>query len=334
MTAALDAFLAGAGWAGAGRALLAEDASFRRYHRIRLGTRRAVCMEADPGRENVEAFLEIARLLGALGLSAPRILAADPGAGFALLEDLGDRTFSRLLDAGADPAPLYALATDLLIDLHRRFDPVLATRPPAPYGDRLFLEEAGLLVDWYLPAATGKPADGAAAAAYRDLWRELLARARGVPETLVLRDFHVDNLMELEARPGVARCGLLDFQDAVIGPASYDFVSLVEDARRDVPPDVAAAMRRRYLDAFPGLDEEAFDRSCRILGAQRHCKVLGIFTRLRDRDGKPGYLVHVPRLWRLLDAALDDPELAPLRRWLDERIPPGRRIAPPARGAR
>ena len=331
MTAALEAFLAGAGWAGAERALLAEDASFRRYHRIRLGGRSAVCMEADPGRENVPAFLEIARLLGALGLSAPGILAADPGAGFALLEDLGDRTFSRLLDAGADPAPLYALATDLLIDLHRRFDPGPA--PPAPYSDRLFLDEARLLVDWYLPAATGAPADGAAAAAYDDIWGELLARARGVPETLVLRDFHVDNLMELEARAGVARCGLLDFQDAVIGPVSYDFVSLTEDARRDVRPDIAAAMRRRYLDAFPGLDAGAFDRSCRILGAQRHCKVLGIFTRLRDRDGKPGYLVHVPRLWRLLEAALADPELAPLRHWLDEQIPPGLRIAPPARGA-
>lgn len=330
---ALEAFLAGAGWAGAERALLAEDASFRRYHRVRLGGRRAVCMEADPDRENVPAFLDVARLLGGLGLSAPRVLAADAGTGFALLEDLGDRTFSRLLDAGTDPEGLYALATDLLIDLHRRFDPAAAPRAPGPYSERLFLEEAELLVHWYLPAATGERIDGAAARDYSDIWLGLLARARGVPETLVLRDFHVDNLMELEDRDGVARCGLLDFQDAVIGPASYDFVSLVEDARRDVDPGIAAAMRRRYLDAFPRVDAEEFDRSCLILGAQRHCKVLGIFTRLRDRDGKSGYLVHVPRLWRLLDGALADPALGALREWLDDRIPRDRRTAPPAREA-
>ena len=330
---ALEAFLAGVGWAGAERALLAEDASFRRYHRLRLGGRRAVCMEADSDRENVPAFLDVARLLGSLGLSAPGVLAADAGAGFVLLEDLGDQTFSRLLDAGAEPEGLYALATDLLIDLHRRFDPTAAPRAPGPYSERLFLEEAELLVRWYLPAVTGNRVGRAAVQDYSDIWRGLLARARSVPETLVLRDFHVDNLMALEDRDGVARCGLLDFQDAVIGPVTYDFVSLVEDARRDVHLGIAAAMRRRYLKAFPRLDTEEFDRSCLILGAQRHCKVLGIFTRLRDRDGKPGYLVHVPRLWRLLEAALADPALDALRHWLDDRIPRSRRVAPPARQA-
>jgi N-acetylmuramate 1-kinase len=124
---------------------------------------------------------------------------------------------------------------------------------------------------------------------------------------------------------------LLDFQDAVEGPVSYDFISLVEDARRDVDDGVRVAMRDRYLAAFPGLDVEAFDLSCVILGAQRHCKVLGIFTRLRDRDGKDDYLHHLPRLWRLLERAAAHPSLAPLKTWLDSQIPAEMRIVPPAR---
>ncbi len=333
MSGRLEPFLAAAGWAGARRTPLAEDASFRRYHRIALDGRRAVCMEGDPERENVRAFVDVARVLSGLGLSAPRILAADAEAGLALLEDFGDRTFSRLLDGGADPVELYALATDLLVALHRRFRRDGGAAGLPDYHDRLFLEEAELLVRWYLPAATGRPAAETARRAYRDLWRAALADARGVPETLVLRDFHVDNLMRLDGRDGVARCGLLDFQDATIGPASYDLVSLVEDARRDVPAEVAAAARDRYLEAFPEIDAAAFDRSCLVLGAQRHCKVLGIFTRLRDRDGKPGYLVHVPRLWRMLEAALARPALAALRGWFDAHLPPELRTAPPARAA-
>lgn len=331
MSGRLESFLAEAGWAGARRMPLAEDASFRRYHRIALDGRRAVCMEADPERENVRAFVEIARLLAGIGLSAPRVLAADAGAGLALLEDFGDRTFSRLLDGGADPVELYALATDLLVALHRRFGADGGTAGLPRYDDRLFLEEAELLVRWYLPAATGRLAAETACRAYRDAWRAALADPHGVPETLVLRDFHVDNLMRLDGRDGVARCGLLDFQDAVIGPASYDLVSLVEDARRDVPAEAAAAARDRYLEAFPEIDAAAFDRSCLVLGAQRHCKVLGIFTRLRDRDGKPGYLAHVPRLWRLLEAALAHPALDALNGWFDAHLPPEFRTAPPER---
>jgi aminoglycoside/choline kinase family phosphotransferase len=194
------------------------------------------------------------------------------------------------------------------------------------------LTEALLLTEWYLPAVSGQSATEAAVAAYRDVWAELLPRARRVPDTLVLRDFHVDNLMRIAGREGTAACGLLDFQDAVEGPVSYDFVSLLEDARRDVDDGVRAASRDRYLAAFQGLDPDAFDISCVILGAQRHCKVLGIFTRLRDRDGKDDYLHHVPRLWRLLERAAAHPSLAPLKHWLDTYIPAEMRIVPPAPG--
>ncbi len=169
----------------------------------------------------------------------------------------------------------------------------------------------------------------AAVSVYFDLWRRLLPIARAVPETLVLRDYHVDNLIRIEGRDGIAACGLLDFQDAVAGPVSYDFVSLVEDARRDVPAPLADELRRRYLDALTHIDQGAFDRSRAILGAQRHCKVIGIFTRLCVRDGKPGYLGHIPRVWRQLESALADPSLAGLAAWLDAHVPPDKRIIPP-----
>ena len=180
-------------------------------------------------------------------------------------------------------------------------------------------------------AVTGSPTDREISDGYQQIWEDLLPRARGVPNTLVLRDYHVDNLIRIAGRSGVGACGLLDFQDAVLGPLSYDFISLVEDARRDVAATLAADMRNRYLNANPAIDPEAFDRSCAILGAQRHCKVLGIFTRLRDRDGKDRYLHHVPRLWRLLERAVEHPALESLKDWLEEYLPLDLRIVPPGR---
>jgi len=327
----IEDFLASAGWPGADHVPLAADASFRRYERVTRPGDCAVLMDAPPDREDIRPFIRIADRLSALGFSAPRLLAEDTAAGFLLLEDLGDATFSRLMDGGEEALPLYELATDVLIDLHRMPAADAVPRGTPVYTDALLLNEASLFTEWYLPAVSGQPADEAAVTAYRDVWAGLLPLARDVPDTLVLRDFHVDNLMRIPGREGMAACGLLDFQDAVEGPVSYDFVSLVEDARRDVDDGIRAATRDRYLAAFPSLDAEAFDLSCVVLGAQRHCKVLGIFTRLRDRDGKDAYLYHVPRLWRLLERAAAHPSLAPLKAWLDTYIPAEMRIVPPAR---
>jgi aminoglycoside/choline kinase family phosphotransferase len=148
-----------------------------------------------------------------------------------------------------------------------------------------------------------------------------------------LRDYHVDNLMLLRDRPGVRACGLLDFQDAVCGPAAYDLVSLLKDARRDVPAALRAPMTERYLAAFPGIDRAAFDRSAAILATQRNCKIIGIFTRLWRRDGKPGYLRHIPRVWRLIEEDLRAPALAPMAAWLDRYLPPAVRRIPEAGNA-
>jgi len=331
--AQIAAFLETIGWGGVPRRVLAADASFRRYDRLQEPARRAVLMDAPPPQEDVRPFLAVARLLHRLGISAPQIFAEDVAAGLLLLEDFGDDTYTRLLAAGAEGTPLYTLAIDVLIAIHRNFTPAMApfvTR----YDDERLLGEVAELVDWYRPAVAGGATDAALRAEYLDLWRALLPLARGVPETLVLRDFHVDNLMLLGGRSGTAACGVLDFQDAAIGPCSYDVMSLLMDERRDVPARLAAAMRRRYLEAFPELDRERFAASYAVLGGLRHCKNIGRFARLWRRDGKPGYLVHIPRVWGLVEQDLRHPALAAVAAWLAQHIPPELRRVPTVEAAR
>lgn len=323
--ALIDAFLQRNGWGGARRGRLAGDASFRHYDRVADGDRRAVLMDAPPPQEDIRPFIRIARQLHGLGLSAPELLAADEDLGLLLLEDLGDDTYTRLLARGADEQALYALAVDALIALHRA--PAACPAGLPPYDDARLLAEATLLTDWYMPAV-GLDLSDSARAEYVALWTALVPVARAVPETLVLRDFHVDNLMLLPGRQGVRACGLLDFQDAVSGPVTYDLMSLLEDARRDIDAGLIAAMQQRWLAAFPQVDRAAFAASWAVLAAQRHAKVIGIFTRLCKRDGKPAYLVHIPRVWRLLRQALAHPALAPLAGWLERHIPAERRTVP------
>jgi aminoglycoside/choline kinase family phosphotransferase len=317
--ALIAAFLKRAGWEAAERGRLAGDASFRHYDRLRDGERRAVLMDAPPPKEDVRPFVRIAMHLERLGYSSPRLLAVDLDNGLLLLEDLGDDTYTRLLESGADEAALYALAVDLLADLHGQGEQAIPLGL-APYDDDKLLTEAALLTDWFMPAMLGTGTAPAVRAEYLSLWRELIPVAQAVPDTLVLRDFHVDNLMRLP-REGLAACGLLDFQDAVVGPVTYDLMSLLEDARRDLSPQLVAAMTELYLDRFPHLDRDAFAASWAVLAAQRHAKVIGIFTRLAKRDGKPGYLVHIPRVWRLLEAACAHPALARMKGWLDRHLP-------------
>lgn len=321
----IQSFLQSAGWGSAQRGKLAGDASFRSYDRLNRNGEAAVMMDAPPPKEDVRPFVRIARHLEKLGLSAPRLLAVDEENGLLLLEDLGDNTYTRLLASGHDEEALYALATDVLAEIAA--DPGAMPAGLPPYDDERLLTEATLLTDWYMPAMLGTETSAQARAEYVEIWRRLFPVARLVADTLVLRDFHVDNLMLLD-RPGLAACGLLDFQDAVAGPATYDLMSLLEDARRDIPPLLAERMKQRWLARFPELDRAVFEASWAVMAAQRHAKVIGIFTRLCRRDGKPGYLVHIPRVWRLLEASLSHPVLAELSRWLDRHIPKAQRGVP------
>jgi N-acetylmuramate 1-kinase len=318
---AMTAFLDASGWDGLALVPLAGDASFRRYYRVGGSGRTAVLMDAPPPQEDVGPYVAVAAVLRNLGLSVPEVFAEDRKDGFLLLEDFGDDTYTRLLERGADEPSLYALAVDTLVALQRAAEPHGTPEIPL-YDMQRLLTEVALLVDWYVPLP------GALRDEYLALWRAVLPLAMVSPPTLVLRDYHVDNLMLLPDRPGVRRCGLLDFQDAVTGPPSYDLVSLLEDARRDVPGPLRQAMTKRYLAAFPTLDPADFLCSAAILAAQRNCKILGIFTRLWKRDGKPQYLAHIARVRCSLEEDLRHPALTPIARWLDRHLPAETRCRP------
>jgi len=302
-------FLDRQGWGQASRAALAGDASSRRYERLTRGGETAVLMRAPPDAMTAE-FIAIDELLAGLGLSAPRILGAAAEHGLVLLEDFGDDTYTALLDGGAPAEPLYQLAVDTLIHLHQGYSP---SNGLMVFDGARFLDQAMLFCDICLaPMAEGK--SHAAVESFKQAWTAPLNQAMAVPQSLLLRDFHAGNLFHLGQRPAVKACGLIDFQDAGVGPVTYDLVSLLQDARRDVAGEVTAGCLQRYRAAFPDLDQSAFEASYAILGAQRHVRVIAIFNRLADQ-GKPGYLEHLPRLWRYLDAALTHPALREVAAW-------------------
>ena len=316
-------FVRRAGWGDAAERLLAGDASFRKYFRLMRPGGTAVVMDAPPPQEDVRPFVRIGRHLIDLGLSAPAIHAEDEANGFLLLEDLGDNTFARVLDAAGDEGGLYARATDVLVILHRAGERALLPGLGAYAGEAL-IDAAMLLPDWYLPEASGRPTSDEETADYRAAWHACLANLPAMPDTLLLRDYHQDNLMWLPARPGVMACGLLDFQDAQQGHPSYDLVSLIEDARRDVSPAVHAACLAHYLDETR-LDKNDFATGFALMAAQRHARIIGLFVRLLKRDGKPDYLPHLPRVWRMFERSLQHEALAPLRAWVDRLLPPALR---------
>jgi len=319
-------FLRAHGFAGAAVAPLAVDASFRRYLRLTGGPRPALLMDAPPPFEDVRPFVRIGRYLAGRDLSAPAILAADEAAGFVLIEDFGDTSYAALLDAGADPLPLYLEMAEALAALH--------AAPPAlalPAWDAAAMARAGAatFLDWWWPAAFGAPASDALRAEFAAAIGAMLAPFAGA-RRLVHRDYFPANLMRLPEREGARRVGLLDFQDAALGHPAYDLVSLVEDARRDVAEPVRRAAIARYLALRPELDAEEFAAAMAACAAQRHLRVAALWVRLARRDGKPGYLPHGPRCWALLARALAHPATAPLRDFLDAHVPPARRGNPQA----
>jgi len=324
----IEEFLAAAGWQAAQRQPITGDASFRRYERLTAEGRTAVLMDAPPP-ENVRPFLAVARLLGSAGFAVPAIFAADEAAGLLLLEDFGDDTYTRLLARGGSEEHLYELAVDLLIELRRRL-PVKTLGMLPVFDEPRAMEGVGRFLDWYWPAVQGALAPADAAEGFAAAWRAVLPLWDKVPLGLVHYDYHVDNLIMLAGRSGITAVGLLDFQDAVRGPCCFDLVSLIDDARRDVSPELGARLMECYLAGFPNLDRAGFEAAYALSGAQRDTRILGNFARLLKRDGKPGYLVHMPRVWRQLEAQLAHPALAPVARWFDRYLPPDRRRTPEA----
>lgn len=325
---AIQAFLDQTAWADAAVQPLAADASFRVYHRIVGGPERAVLMDAPPGKEDVRPFAKIAEHLLRLGYSAPRILARDNAQGFLLLEDLGDDTVTRLLKQGADETGLYDLATDVLVDLHAKPSSLVYLADLPAYDEATLMREALLFPDWYLPAVAGQPTPDHQRNDFIAAWAPLFKAVQGGTNTLVLRDYHVDNILRLGDRPGIKAMGLLDFQDALIGHPAYDLMSLLEDARRDINPALIDRELARYRDGLQISDWDDFMAAYAILGAGRHAKVIGIFTRLSVRDGKPHYLDHISRVWGLLERSLHHPKLKPVQDWFNRYVPKDLRCRP------
>jgi len=315
----IAAFLTGAGWGAAKRGLLAGDASFRRYDRLTLKGDTAVLMDAPPPMENVGPFLNVARLLGGLGFSTPRILAEDHARGLLLIEDLGDDTYTTLLRQGRDERGLYELAIDALIEVRRRVPASALTGLPV-FDEARCLREVSLLLDWYWPAIKGEAAPDAVRAEFEAAWRGVLPGLWKAGKTITLFDFHVDNLLVLPGRSGFQACGLLDFQDAVAGPVPFDLASLLEDVRRNVPQSLANAMVERYLAGNPDLDAADFRSAYAVSAAQRNTRIAGTFTRLLKRDNKPSYQRFMPRVWELLQQDIAHPALAPVRAWFDRHL--------------
>jgi aminoglycoside/choline kinase family phosphotransferase len=311
---------------------LAGDASFRRYIRVLQDGRSAMLMDAPPDKEDVCPFLLTAQYLYDKGYSAPGILAHDTDAGLLLLEDLGDDSFTRILktasqnERAALEQQLYAAAIDVLAQWHdsnAKFSNPQQLNIPV-YDYTLLMREVNLFSDWFLPQVLGKEQALKLASEYKALWHELINSAPLATNIWVHRDYHADNLMWLPERSGIKRVGLLDFQDGVYGDAAYDLVSLLEDARRDVPAEVVDAMMKRYIDAT-AVNHDRFMAAYALLGAQRNSKIIGIFSRLAARDNKQHYLDYLPRVWKHLERDLQHPSMKKLREWTDRHIAPENR---------
>jgi aminoglycoside/choline kinase family phosphotransferase len=318
------AFLARHGRAGDVLVQLPADASARSYYRV--SGAQMLLMQDSRDLVGFAAFVQLAQHLQNLGLSAPRVFAHDASAGLALIEDFGTETYGALLrakdaDGNATEAALYALAVDALVHLHSQ--PNACAVPAPAYDTALLLDEVSRLSHWLVPEIAPHVDVQAFDAGFRALWLRALAPLQDVRPALVLRDFHIDNLMLLRARSGVAACGLLDFQDAVIGAGEYDLASLLQDARRDLGAGLEQAMLQRYVQAAPptwGTRGDILHRYY-VLAAQRHTRLMGQFVRLMRRDGKPSYLAFMPRVARQMQRALLDANLTDISDYLDTHLP-------------
>lgn len=280
--------------------------------------------------EDVRPFVAIAGALKQRGLAAPQITAMDMDAGLLLIEDLGDLTFGRALEEGHSQPELWRAAVDALIALRKTGPPGPlpgAKEYTLPHYDRGALAiETELLLDWYWPALKGNPPPSAVRDQFAALWSAEFDKLLALPRGWVLRDYHSPNLMWMPGRPGIDRVGILDFQDALLGPWAFDLVSLLQDARVDVPHELEVELFDYYCQRVaaiePEFDRTTFTHAYALLGAQRNTKILGIFARLAMRDAKPGYLRHLPRIWGYLERDLGHPSLMPIRVWYDRHLPP------------
>ena len=352
--AAKAAFLADHGFGDVTREPLSGDASSRSYERLhRPGGGTLIFMDQPASLETtpcppdatpaeraalgynasarlaagrIDAFIACAGYLRGQGLSAPEILAADPAAGLAVLEDLGDDLYARLIDQGAAEAPLYEAAIDVLLRLHQAPPPAVleadgARWPLLSYDGMALKTGLDMFIEWW-PKYAGTAAFPAEAVAQWDaLWAPIRARGEAGASVFTHRDYHAENLIGRPDRTGVARVGLLDFQDALRAHPTWDLLSLLQDARRDVPPELERAMLDRYLAARPDVDRAAFLADYAGLAALNATRIVFIFARQVAHFERPRYRALLPRVWATLEKDLAAPVMAPIRAWFDRHVP-------------
>lgn len=319
-TPAANELLGRYGLAGARLTEIAHDASPRRYFRLEGEGLLLMVYQNDP--VGFASYLRVSEHLAALGLSAPRVIGSNASGGFALVEDFGDQTFTACIAGIHNEAELYKLGVDVLLHLHHDKRGTEISQPP--FGMEALLGELDIITDWFVPVVAPEKFDkNTFSERFRSLWREALTPVATRIDTLLLRDFHIANLMLLPEREGVARCGLLDFQGAFLGPCEYDLVSLLQDARRDLSAGLEQELIAYYISNAPsrlGTTEE-IRRRYMLLGAQRHTRILGVFTRLYRRDDQPRYLGFLSRVLRQLLTALEGAELDRVGNFLDSELP-------------
>ena len=347
-------FLRSAGLAEAVRAPLPGDASTRRYERLTTASGATLMlMDQAPAAESqpcdpswtpeqrhahgwnavarlsagrIEAFAAVAAHLKSLGLSAPEIVAVDAPNGLAVIEDFGDALFANVINEGAEEAPLYRAAVEALAVLHAAPTPDVLTGaagdwPLLTYDQTALQGGADLFVEWLPKLIPSLRFDEDAVAEWREVWAPITAAGEAGATVMAHRDYHAENLIWLPERDGAARVGMIDFQDAVRAHPSWDLHSLLQDARRDVSPTLEAEALDRYFALCPGVDRAAFMADYAGLAALNQARIIGIFARLIARDGKPRYRQFLPRMWRHLNANLEQPALAPVARWFDRHVP-------------
>ena len=351
--AEIKRFLGAAGWASANIESFPGDASSRRYFRLTRGDELAVLMDAPRGAETPAepdgasvvdrkalGYNALARLAGPepaafaclsnelviRGFSAPKIIAADLDLGLLLLEDFGQTVYAKVIEASPEmEAPLYAAAVECLAEIYRSSFPAQmhyrnASWRVRSYDEAALLTETHLFLDWYA-ADKGADISAPARADWDDIWKQLFSALGAHAPGLALRDFHAENLFWLPERTSVARVGLIDFQDGLFVHPAYDLVSFLEDARRDVALDLVDPLISQFVEQAKLSDEAAFRRAYAVLGAQRNAKILGIFVRLAERDGKPSYRDLIPRVHAHFVKNLSGAEFAPLRAWFAAHLP-------------
>ena len=303
-----------------------SDASFRKFFRIKQKHKEFIFFSSPKLKENNTGYIKISKLFFKIGLSVPKIIDYDKKKGLFLIEDFGNNTYSKYLRNGFSEYKLYDLAVENLMYLQKKSCFFLKKNPK--YTNEKFIDEIKLFLLWYWPAIFKKKPKILIINSFLKIWKELLKPVLRGKKVIVHRDFHIDNLFFLKDRIGIQKCGLIDFQDAVVGPRAYDLVSLLEDARRDVNKRIYNQIYTKFENTLNKNDKKRFKKEYQILAANRHIKVIGIFTRLFMRDGKKKYLKHIPRVWRLLEKNLESTNLLSLKLWFDEYFPKKYRIKP------